>query len=299
MPLCYGLVTKIGIVCNPKKPEAAKLLTDLVGWLRSREIEVRVDEIAATIMSEKALSCSSEEIRTRSDIIIAMGGDGTLLRTARLIGKASTPILGINIGSLGFLTEIVEEEVYATLEDVVAGSYEIDRRMVLEATLGGSKQRFSALNDVVIIMGESGRIVEIALHVSDEYVCTFPADGVIVSTPTGSTAYSLAAGGPIVYPTMDCILVTPICAHSLGVRPMILPSSEKIRTEVLSRAEDARLVVDGQESLRLKSGVAVEIRKADYFTHLIKPKKKSFFEILRAKLRWGGREEDRAPRTQS
>jgi NAD+ kinase len=299
MPLYYPLVTTIGIVCNPKKPEAERLLAQLLDWLEHRDIEVRVDAGAASILAKKELSRSSEEVGAESDVVIAMGGDGTLLKAARLVGQTSTPILGINIGSLGFLTEIVEDEVYAILEDVVAGSYEIDKRMVLEATLGKGGQKFAALNDLVIIMGESGRIVEIALHVSDEYVCTFPADGVIVSTPTGSTAYSLAAGGPIVYPTMDCIIVTPICAHSLGVRPMILPSSERIRTQVLSRAEDARLVVDGQESLRLNSGIAVEIRKADYSTNLIKPKKKSFFKILRTKLRWGGREEDRAPRTQS
>lgn len=290
---------KVGIVCNPKKPKAQNILAELIHWLTEKGVEVCVDETALSILLKKELSCSSQELAGGSDMVIAMGGDGTLLKAARLVRRTPTPILGVNIGSLGFLTETVEEEVYAMLEDIIEGSYELDRRMVLEAKLSENDQRFYALNDFVIIMGESGRIVEIALQVSGEYVCTFPADGVIVSTPTGSTAYSLAAGGPIVYPTMDCVVVTPICAHSLGVRPMIIPSTDKIQTKVVSRAEDARLVVDGQESLRLKSGIQVEIGKADYYINLIKPKKKSFFEILRTKLRWGGREEDRAPGTQS
>ncbi len=289
---------KVGIICNPKKPEAERVLSQLIDWLTQKDVGIWVEESALPILAKKELSCSSKELVGRSDIIIAMGGDGTLLSAARLVGPALTPILGVNIGSLGFLTETVEQEVHSILEDVVEGTYEVDRRMVLEAKLSETNQSFHALNDFVVLMGESGRIVEIALHVSDEYVCTFPADGVIVSTPTGSTAYSLAAGGPIVYPTMDCIVVTPICAHSLGVRPMIISSTERIRIEVRSRAEDARFVVDGQESLRLNSGIEVEIKKADYHINLIRPKKKSFFEILRMKLRWGGREEDRASGTQ-
>jgi len=274
------------------------VLSELTDWLSQKGMVVRIEESARPILQRKELSCPSGELASKSDIIIAMGGDGTLLKAARLVGQKLTPILGVNLGSLGFLTETVEEEIYTVLEDVVKDSYEVDRRMVLEAKLGDVGHEFHALNDFVIIMGESGRIVEIALHVSDEYVCAFPADGVIVSTPTGSTAYSLAAGGPIVHPTMDCIVVTPICAHSLGLRPMIIPSSETIETEVRSRAEDARLVVDGQESLRLKSGLRVQIRMADYHINLIKPKKKSFFEILRTKLRLGGREEDRAAGTE-
>jgi NAD+ kinase len=292
-------VKQVGIVCNPRKPEAKRILSELTDWLNQKGMTVRVEESARAVLSRKELSCPSRELARESDIVIAMGGDGTLLKAARLVGRKLTPILGVNLGSLGFLTETVEEEIYAVLEDVVEGCYELDTRMVLEAKLGDKGHEYHALNDFVVIMGESGRIVEIILYVSDEYVCAFPADGAIVSTPTGSTAYSLAAGGPIVHPTMDCIVVTPICAHSLGLRPMIIPPTETVGAEVRSRAEDARLVVDGQESLELKSGLRIHIKTADYRINLIKPKKKSFFEILRTKLRLGGREEDRASGAQS
>lgn len=298
-PNILSKVKKAGIVCNPKKPQAEKILSQLIDWFTKKKVKVWIEESALPILHQKDLICPSGELASRSDLIIAMGGDGTLLKAARMVGRTPVPILGVNIGSLGFLTETVEEEIYTVLEDVIEGSYELEKRMVLEAKLEGGEQKFYALNDVVIIMGESGRIVEMILRVSGEYVCTFPADGVIISTPTGSTAYSLAAGGPIVYPRMDCIIVTPICAHSLGVRPMIIPSSEEIQTRVQSRAGDARLVVDGQESLRLRSDIQIEIKKADYYISLIKPKRKSFFEILRTKLRWGGREEDSASGAQS
>jgi NAD+ kinase len=292
-------VKTVGIVCNPRKPEAETLLLKILDWLKRREIAVCVEKSAACLLKEKSLVSPREELAKKCDLLVAMGGDGTLLKTARLVGRTETPILGVNIGSLGFLTETVEDEVYVILEDILKGSYEIDRRMLLEAHLGGSEHVFEALNDVVVLMGESGRMVEIVLHVSGEYVCTFPADGVVISTPTGSTAYSLAAGGPIVYPDMDCILVTPICPHSLGVRPMIVPPTETVQILARSRADDARLVVDGQESIALKSGTVVEIERAAHYLNIIKPKKKSFFEILRTKLRWGGREEGRASRSQS
>jgi len=290
---------KVGIVCNPKKREAKEVLSQLIDWLLKKGLEVSIEESALAIIPRKEFACPPGQLAGRSDMIIAMGGDGTLLKASRLVGRSPVPILGVNIGSLGFLTETLEQEVYAIMEDVVQGSYEVEERMVLEAILQDDAHRFYALNDMVFMMGESGRIVEIVLHVSGEYVCTFPADGVIISTPTGSTAYSLAAGGPIVYPRMDCILVTPICAHSLGVRPMVIPSNETIRTTVRSRAEDARLIVDGQESFQLKSGADVQIKKADYHIRLVKPKAKSFFEVLRTKLRWGGREEDSASGAQS
>jgi NAD+ kinase len=292
-------VKTVGIVCNPKKPEAERVLLGILDWLLGKGIAVCVEEGASELLKEKSLVCQSGELAGRSDLLIAMGGDGTLLKTARLVAVTETPILGVNIGSLGFLTETVEDEVYTILEDILGGSYEIDRRMLIQARLSESEHVYEALNDIVVLMGESGRIVEIVLHVSGDYVCTFPADGVVISTPTGSTAYSLAAGGPIVYPSMDCILVTPICPHSLGVRPIIVPSTENVQILARSRADDARLVVDGQESIALRSGAVVEIEKAAHYLQLIKPKKKSFFEILRTKLRWGGREEGRASRPQS
>lgn len=277
----------VGIICNPHKPEAKKILSKLILWLEQKDLTVLVGQDAASILDKPTVAVSLTELKNRCDIIIAMGGDGTLLKAARYVGASGVPIFGVNIGSLGFLTDIMLDELYVRLNDVLCNKFEIDRRMVLEAKIG--KDRYFALNDFVISMGASCRMIELEIYVSKDYVCKYPADGVIVATPTGSTAYSLASGGPIIDPRMKAIVISPICPHSLGVRPMVVNPDEKVKIIVKSKAEDVRFTVDGQRGLQLPSDTKIMVKRARHSIKLIKAKPMSFYEILRNKLKWGGR----------
>lgn len=222
-------------------------------------------------------------------MVIAFGGDGTILAAARAIGVHKTPILGVKIGSLGFLAEVASEELLTVMEKIERGGFRLEERMVLEATVANRK--FFALNDVVIDKGASPRIIQLSVYVGDEYVSTSTADGLIVATPTGSTAYSLSAGGPIVNPAMKAIIITPICPHILANRPMVISAEETFTVEIKSEDAEVKFTVDGQENLALRSGDRVQIKKADHSVRLIKSSDRSFYDLLRTKLKWGMREE--------
>jgi NAD+ kinase len=226
------------------------------------------------------------------DLLIVLGGDGTLLATARVLNRKPVPILAVNLGGLGFLTEITREGLYPTLEMVVAGTHQTDRRVQIEGELIRADEiltSFLALNDVVLNKGAIARIFDFELRVNGELVSTYKSDGLIVSTPTGSTAYSLAAGGPIVTPSVEAFLVTPICAHTLTQRPVVLPNTVKIEVAVKSLREVAYMTVDGQVGIAAHSEDLVRIRKADSFVELVRPPATPYFEILRTKLKWGER----------
>jgi NAD+ kinase len=285
-------IKRVGIISKPKKVEVREIVPDLLEWLRERSIEVFIDKETGAIMKTKEGCLTRNEMPGEVDLLIVLGGDGTLLATARVLNRKPVPILAVNLGGLGFLTEITREELYPTLEMVLAGTHQTDRRVQIEGELIRADEiltSFLALNDVVLNKGAIARIFDFELRVNGELVSTYKSDGLIVSTPTGSTAYSLAAGGPIVTPSVEAFLVTPICAHTLTHRPLVLPNSVNIEVTVKSLREAAYLTVDGQVGIAAHSEDVVRMRKADSIVELIRPPATPYFEILQKKLKWGER----------
>lgn len=231
------------------------------------------------------------ESRADLDLLLTLGGDGTLLRGARMVVTAGVPVLGINLGHLGFLTSAPRDEVEAALRSWLGGEFEIDERLVLavhaEGGDGAAGKTHLALNDAVLHKGGAARVIRLSMRAMHDVVGSYSADGIILSTPTGSTAYSLSAGGPIVSPTVDCIIATPICPHTLGVRPLVLPAHETLTIEVLSPTEELILTIDGQEHERLVPGQRVVARRAEQPVRLVRFPGQSFFQTLRRKLKWG------------
>ena len=227
----------------------------------------------------------------KSDLVVVIGGDGTLLATARLLAGRPVPILAINLGGLGFLTEITLSELYPQLEKVLAGGFVTDRRVMLDAALvrnGESVERHQALNDVVINKGTLARIIDLETSVNGQHVSTFRSDGLIIATPTGSTAYNLSAGGPIVHPDMSAMLVTPICSHTLTNRPLVLPSDMQVAVTLTSSADEGVYVtVDGQIGIKMESGDCLNVNKSTHEVLLVAPAGKNYFDVLRGKLKWG------------
>jgi len=275
----------IAIVINTTRPHAGSVLKHVAGLLKQDGVKLIAERSAKEFGDVVDEVADATTFADSADLVLAMGGDGTLLRAARFVGKSGVPILGINLGGLGFLTAVGEESLDEAIESVLAGEYRIEERMVLEAELPDGK-KLIALNDIVIWMGESLRIVEMATYVGEEYVASFSADGIIVSTPTGSTAYSLAAGGPIVYPTFDAMIITPISPHTLGLRPMVFSPDVTFRVKVESR--EASVVADGQEMRQIERDDMVSVHRAEHRLRLVRPLTTTFYRILREKLKWGG-----------
>lgn len=250
-------------------------------------------ELSAEEPLRALLSGVAEFEPGRVDLLLTLGGDGTLLRGARLVAPYHTPVLGVNFGYLGFLTSIHPPELEGSLERLLAGDYWLDRRLTLEArVVENGRQRGSpyvALNDAVLHKGGFARAIRLAVYVGEEQeeVGTYNADGIILSTPTGSTAYSLSAGGPIVVPTVDCILATPICPHTLAVRPLVVPATMTITIEVVSPSEELILTIDGQEGEGLKTGARLVVRRGEATVPLVRFPGQSFLATLRRKLHWG------------
>jgi NAD+ kinase len=285
-------IQRVGIISKPKKTEIAELVPALLKWLHDRNIEVFVDRETGAIMRTSERCLTRNEMPGQADLLIVLGGDGTLLATARALNRKPVPILAVNLGGLGFLTEITREELFPTLEMVLAGTHRTDRRVQLEGELIRADEvitSFLALNDVVLNKGAIARIFDFELRVNGLLVSTYKSDGLIVSTPTGSTAYSLAAGGPIVTPSVEAFLVTPICAHTLTHRPLVLPDTVEIEVTVKSQREAAYLTVDGQVGIAAHSEDSVRLRKADSCVELVRPLSKQYFEVLQQKLKWGER----------
>lgn len=282
---------RIGIFAKRHHQDAVKLAVDVLTWFNERDIEVFVDKaLADDITGVKGYPGRS--IPALVDMIVVLGGDGTLLSVARLIGELRTPILGVNLGSLGFLTEITRAELFPVLEQIVQGDFNVSERMRLEAFIrrnGELVGRYRVLNDIVINKGALARIIDMEVLVDDAYLTTFKADGLIVATPTGTTAYNLAAGGPIIYPGLRCLVISPICPHTLTNRPIIVSDKALIKIEVKFQDEDVVFTADGQEGMPLQGGDVVELRKSHHSTLLVKSPSKDYFEVLRTKLRWGER----------
>jgi len=288
---------RIGIIAKKNKPEAVSITRNLVEWLQPKKIEVYVEQEMGELF-EPQLSGSylnsvrREDIPNHVEMIIVLGGDGTLLSVARLVGDREVPILGVNLGGLGFLTEITLEELYRVLEKVIQGDFIADERVVLNAAVlrrGERMAEFTVLNDAVINKGALARIIDLETTINGEYLTTFKSDGLIISTPTGSTAYNLSAGGPIVYPSLDCIIITPICPHTLTNRPIMIPDDVEIRAILKTKQQEVILTLDGQQGFSLEYGDVVEVRKAESRILLIKSPYRHYFEVLREKLKWGER----------
>lgn len=285
-------VKRIGIISKPKKTEIREIVPSLTQWLRERNVEVFLDKETASLLESAEKSLSRNEMPSQVDLLVVLGGDGTLLAAARALNRKPVPILAVNLGGLGFLTVITREELYPTLELVLAGNFKTERRVQIEGELVRADEvisSFLALNDVVLNKGAIARILDFDVLVNGRFISTYKSDGLIVSTPTGSTAYSLAAGGPIVTPAVEAFVVTPICAHTLTNRPLVLPDSVQIEVVVKSQREVAYLTVDGQMGIATHSDDAVRLKKASSCVEIIQPPHKDYFEILRQKLKWGER----------
>jgi NAD+ kinase len=284
-------IRRVGICVKPEQPQLADLIRALEKWLVERGIEVFPDLESGR--STEAAGLARGELAGRVELVVVLGGDGTLLAVARALGDRDVPILGVNLGTLGFLAEIARDEIFPTLEAVFAGRFRIEERMRLDVSVerdGRSLGRYLALNDAVITNTALSRLVHLETRANGAEVTTYHADGLIVATPTGSTAYSLSAGGPLVYPTMEALLLTPISAHTLTHRPLVLP----VASEVEVRVSDARggrvhLTVDGQVGRELVEDDLVAVRRASSPTRLLVDPARTRFDALRAKLRWGER----------
>jgi NAD+ kinase len=285
-------IKKIGIVSKPKKVEIREIVPPLVEWLHQRDIEVYFDKETGALLESSGKCLTRNEMPGKVDLLVVLGGDGTLLAAARSMNRNSVPIFAVNLGGLGFLTVITREELYPALEGVLAGHYVSERRVQIEGELIRADEvlsSFRALNDVVLNKGAIARIQDFEVYVDGAFISTYKADGLIVCTPTGSTAYSLAAGGPVVTPCVEAFIVTPICAHTLGNRPLVLPNTVTIEIIVKSQREAAYLTVDGQVGIATHSEDIVRLRKSCSYIEVIQSPKATYFEILREKLKWGER----------
>lgn len=279
----------IGIFVKKDVPEAIDVVRDLLKCFRGKRLKVFVESGAARALGIKGYE--GRTIPSKADIIIVFGGDGTLLSVTRLVGKRSVPILGVNLGGLGFITEINKDEICRDVSIILSGKCEFEERIMLQADVlrnGKKFKRYNALNDVVINKSALARMIELDIRVNRQDVTTLRSDGLIISTPTGSTAYSLSAGGPILYPTLESFLVTPICPHTLTSRPIVLPD-DFVLDIVVSRGDDVYLTIDGQEGCALKVKDRVSVRKADFKTRFLHLHDRDYFKVLRTKLKWGER----------
>jgi NAD+ kinase len=288
-------IKRIGIVLKPHQPDALKTMCELTVWLAKRGIslfggpEIERETIA------RQTGCAVEQVEperiaANADLMLVLGGDGTMIAAARLMGQAEVPVLGINYGGLGYLAEFRIEELYSALESILAGDFRLDQRVMLDVELKRGDEtvaRKRVLNDVVINKSALARIIEIEAYLNQQFVNSFRADGLIVSTPTGSTAYNLSAGGPVIFPSMNAVVITPICPFTLSNRPIVVPDDAAIELHLKTEQEDVALTLDGQVGFPLKVEDRVVIQKSQTTFNLVQPANRNYFDVLRDKLRWG------------
>jgi NAD+ kinase len=288
-------IKRVGIVVKPHHPAALKTLCGVIDWLHQRGIAlVGGPEIERERIAHET-GCAVEVLETDKlaasvDLMLVLGGDGTMISTARMLGDTEVPVLGVNYGGLGYLAEFRIEELYSALEAILSDNYVVEKRVMLAVELLRGDETLThsrVLNDVVINKSALARIIEIEAYFNQQFVNSFRADGLIVSTPTGSTAYNLSAGGPVIYPTMNAVVVTPICPFTLSNRPIVVPDESLIELRLITQNEDVALTLDGQVGFPLKPEDKVVIRKSRTSFNLVQPMNRNYFEVLRDKLRWG------------
>lgn len=284
-------INTVGIISKPRTDRAVTLVPALVAWLAERKIKVRLDEETAVYLGRRNEALSRQSVAEGAQLLIVLGGDGTLLAAARAMLGRGIPLLAVNLGNLGFLTAITVEELYPQLERVLRGDFSVSRRRMLHVELwrdGRMRGAYEALNDLCVAKAEIARMIDLDLFIDNQAVCVYKADGLIVSTPTGSTAYSLSAGGPIIFPAVTAHCITPICPHTLTHRPVIVPDDRTIKV-VLRSTNTTYLTVDGQAGELLAEGDEIICRRSDHTVDLIRQAGMMFFDVLREKLKWGGR----------
>jgi len=285
-------VTRVGLIAKPDAPAAPRVILQVLEWLGAHGLTAVLEkQTAGLVPSASVQAASKDELPGLVDLLVVLGGDGTLLSMARAIGDLGVPILGVNLGGLGFLTATTLDEMLPALEAVLAGRMATEERMLLAARLvrgGQTTGEYSALNDVVITKSAMSRIVDLAVSVGGRHAISYRADGLIISTPTGSTAYNLSTGGPILFPTMDAVVLTPIAPHTLSNRPIVIPGAERIEVTLLDD-QDVMLTMDGQVGVPLRARDTVEVQQAATRIRLLRFPNKDFFSVLRTKLKWGER----------
>jgi NAD+ kinase len=288
-------IHRVGIIVKPHQPDALKTICEVVEWLSKRGINVVGEEELERERIEHETGCAvevttPEEFAQTVDLILVLGGDGTMIATARKIGDREVPVVGVNYGGLGYLAEFRIEELYLALEAILSGNYRLDKRVMLSVELTRGEEQLThnrVLNDVVINKSALARIIEIEAYLNQQFVNSFRADGLIVSTPTGSTAYNLSAGGPVIFPSMNAVVITPICPFTLSNRPIVVPDDAIIELRLKTQHEDVALTLDGQVGIPLNVEDRVLIRKSRTTFNLVQPTNRNYFEVLRDKLRWG------------
>jgi len=283
-------IKAVGIISKPGLERGYGLVPALLDWLGARGIEARFDAETGVYAGQPGLERA--EVPEGTQLVIVLGGDGTLLAAARAVGGREIPLFPVNLGGLGFLTAITIDEIYAELDRALRGEHRISRRKMIACDLvrdDAVVARYEALNDVVVTKAALARMIDLDTYVDTHLVCTFKADGLIVATPTGSTAYSLSAGGPIMLPTVAALIITPICPHMLTNRPVVVPDTSVIEVVCRGDVEDTYLTIDGQVGEPVRAGDRIVCRASAHTLSLIRPPKQRFFDVLRAKLKWGER----------
>lgn len=286
-----GAPQTVGVAVNPAKPGAPGRLAELLALLSQHHVAVRFEQEAAVLAGRPGEASPLKDLAEAVDMLIVLGGDGTILRIAREMAGARTPILGVNLGSLGFLTSVNCDELSKAVTPILRGEYQISARHTIQTSLLRGGQRLEthrALNDAVIARGALSRIVRLRLYIDEEWLTEYVCDGMIFATATGSTAYSLSAGGPILLPTARACILTPICPHALSNRPIIADERSVVRCQVTGAAGELLLTVDGQVQVRIQVGDEVEVRSAPEAVNLVTPERHAYFEVLRQKLKWSG-----------
>ncbi len=288
-------IKRIGVVVKPHQPDALDTLCRLTTWLNERGIKIVGAPEIERERIEHQTGCSVEvvaetELAQQVDLMLVLGGDGTMIATARMVGDAEVPVIGVNYGGLGYLAEFPLEELFPALARVLAGEYIVQRRLMLSVELWRGEElvtRNRVLNDVVVNKSALARIIEIEAYLNQQFVNLFRADGLIVATPTGSTAYNLSANGPIIFPSMSAVVITPICPFTLSNRPIVVPDDSTIEVRLMTENEDVALTLDGQVGFDLQANDRVVIRKSKTAFNLVQPPNRNYFDVLRNKLKWG------------
>jgi NAD+ kinase len=285
------MIKRVGITSKPNKPEVREIVPPMMTWLGERGVEVLIDRETAACLGGAVAGIPRPQLAAAVDLVIVLGGDGTFLATARALEGRPVPVLAVNLGGLGFLTVVTRDEIYPALEAALEGRVRTESRVQIEASVirnGLQVCSSVALNDVVLNKGAIARVLDFDVRADEQFISTYKADGLIISTPTGSTAYSLAAGGPVVAPDVGAFIITPICAHTLTNRPIVLRDNVTIEVAVKTD-ESVYVTVDGQEAIEVYAGDRVRMRKAGSTVEVIHALDKSYYDILRQKLKWGQR----------